>query len=77
MTDFSISNNWHDFKEPMTALTWVRSGVRSYISPERINWHISWNNFPDEPMYTLYIDHKVVLHFDDFPVEWTRIDKPA
>lgn len=74
MIDFSISNNWHDFKEPLLPMRWVRIGVRSLISEDKKDWLIKWNNFPEEPMYTLFIDGIIVLHFDDFPSEWTRVD---
>ncbi len=34
-------------------------------------WKIKLNNFPEEPMYTLYIDNKAILTFDDMPTTWT------
>lgn len=35
-------------------------------------WKLRINNFPDEPMYTLFIDDKAILTFDDMPATWTH-----
>jgi hypothetical protein len=35
-------------------------------------WLIGINDFPDEPLYTLYIDGRRVEDFNDWPVPWTR-----
>lgn len=74
MIDFSISNNWQDFKEPLIELTWVKSGARLYFCNKKKDWLIVLNNFPEDPAFTLYVEQSVILHFDDFPPEWTRID---
>ena len=33
---------------------------------------VRMNDFPDEPLYSLIVDDKVVAHFDDWPSVWTR-----
>ena len=33
-------------------------------------WKLRVNNFPEEPMYTLFIDNKAVLTFDNMPENW-------
>ena len=30
------------------------------------------NDFPAEPLYTLFVDGEAVASFDDFPAHWTR-----
>jgi hypothetical protein len=32
------------------------------------------NDFPEEPLYTLLVDHREVASFDDWPELWTRPD---
>lgn len=34
-------------------------------------WKLRINNFPDEPMYTLFIGPQAVITFDDLPKTWT------
>ena len=33
-------------------------------------WKIRINDFPEEPMYTLFIDDKAILTFNDMPESW-------
>jgi hypothetical protein len=33
---------------------------------------IGFDDFPDEPLYTVPIDGEEVMHFDDWPNIWTR-----
>lgn len=35
-------------------------------------WVLSMNNFPDHPMYTLFIDGAVICDMDDHPPEWGK-----
>jgi hypothetical protein len=33
---------------------------------------LAMNDFPAEPLYTLFVDGAAVASFDDFPAHWTR-----
>lgn len=33
---------------------------------------LSINDFPAEPLYTLFVDGEAVASFEDFPAHWTR-----
>lgn len=35
-------------------------------------WNVRLNDFPDEPLYTLIIDDKEVVHFDNWPQDWKK-----
>ena len=37
-------------------------------------WKLRVNNFPDEPMYTLFINDKAILTFDDKPSTWIILE---
>jgi hypothetical protein len=68
-----IANDWEDHPEIRRPVRWV-TGPRS---PEEVfvasvdgqHWAIRLNDFPDEPLYTLFVNGRTVLHFDDWP-EW-------
>lgn len=36
------------------------------------NWKIRINDFPEEVMFTLFIDNEPTLDFDDWPEYWDR-----
>jgi hypothetical protein len=33
-------------------------------------WAIRLNDFPDEPCFTLIVDGREIIHFNDWPAEW-------
>jgi len=35
-------------------------------------WKIRINDFPREPLYTLFIGKKSQFNFDDWPINWDR-----
>lgn len=37
------------------------------------NWKIKMNDFPEEVLYTLFVDGKPVLDFDDWPQHWDKL----
>ena len=39
---------------------------------EGAHWKLRLNDFPDEPMFTLFIDDAEFGHFDDWPPSWKR-----
>ena len=36
---------------------------------------IRLNDFPQEPMYSLLINDEVICDFDDFPINWEKVEK--
>ena len=36
------------------------------------HWLVRINDFPEEPMYTLFICEEEIVSFDDWPNEWIR-----
>ena len=34
-------------------------------------WRLRLNDFPDEPLYTLFIEDREWGHFDDLPPSWS------
>ena len=37
---------------------------------------VSINDFPEEQLYTLFVNGNEVGNFDDWPEQWVRIDLP-
>jgi hypothetical protein len=66
-----IANNWADHPELRRPVIWA-TGPRS---PEEIfvasvdgqRWTIRLNDFPEEPLYTLFVEGRPILHFDEWP----------
>ena len=40
-------------------------------------WTIRLNDFPSEPLYTLFIDGEQIGSFDDWPSLWSKPDEDA
>jgi hypothetical protein len=38
-----------------------------------LDWKVTMNDFPDEPLYTIYIDDNPVMSFNDWPNEIWKI----
>jgi hypothetical protein len=36
-----------------------------------IRWRLRINDFPDEPLFTLFIENQEWGHFDDLPPTWS------
>lgn len=39
-------------------------------------WRLRINDFPEEPLYTLFIDDKEFGHLDDWPPGWRKAVRP-
>jgi hypothetical protein len=79
--NFDTQDNWEDhpsYKE--TKAVWASTNNQTskdiiYISHVGQSiWLIRMNDFPDEPLYTLFDDGKEILHFNDWPEVWCRPD---
>jgi hypothetical protein len=71
----TLANNWHDFPDLQQSVPWATatSGKPHIVFEAAVaqaQWAIRINDFPDEPMYTLLIDDRPVIHFDDWPAFW-------
>jgi hypothetical protein len=70
MSDWT-ANNWGEHPELLRRVTWTVDGLPpGRICSARVDgalWTIRMNDFPDEPLYTLFIDSVEVMHFDDWP----------
>ena len=60
---FSASVNWIPATDP--ASVW-EAAVGNDL------WQVHVNDFPDEALYTLYVDGEEVGDFDDWPAAWNR-----
>ncbi len=76
---FDLQDNWADVPAYRPEnLAWIMfdppraDGViySSMVNGEE--WLIRMNDFPDEPLYTLVVDGRDVIHFNDWPSEWRR-----
>jgi hypothetical protein len=78
---FSIANNWADHPELRRDIPWETAAkmekdimFRAIVGGAK--WAIRMNDFPDEPLYTLLIEGKAIIHFDDWPKFWKRPEFP-
>lgn len=58
-----------------TATAWTACGSSTGASEARVGptqWRVTLGDFPDEPLYTLFVDGNRVGDFDDWPAVWTR-----
>lgn len=66
---------WHRLPDPERGEVYFLYAAE--VDGER--WRLTLNDFPAEPMYTLYIGEEAVASFDDCPKAWVMPyeDKPA
>ena len=56
-------------------LVWVKTVDVDFPYETKVNevlWQIRLNDFPEEPLYTLFIQGKPLFDFDDWPHNWQR-----
>jgi len=71
----TLANNWSDFPDLQRPIPWeTATSGRLHIVFEAnvsgMDWAVRINDFPDEPLYTLMVDLKEVVYFDDWPAFW-------
>jgi len=74
---FKNANNWNEFPELKNHIIWWNASKNDrnimYTSNSNsVEWKIRINDFPNEPCYTLIINNKETIHFDDWPLFWSR-----
>jgi hypothetical protein len=66
-----------NLKPLTTQVRWEKTAdtLRPYkASPNGSEWVIQVNDFPDEHLYTLFVDGRETDSFDDWPTAWLRSD---
>lgn len=81
MMGFEKEDNWNDvlsYRRPN--LVWIRhreDGNIYYSSAvDGDTWIVRLNDFPDEPLHTLIVGGEEVIHFNDWPEEWS-VQRPS
>lgn len=74
---FEKQDNWKDFKHLLEgnvifALADKGSNIVYASNKEGQNWKIRMNDFPAEPLYTLIVDGNEIIHFNDWPENWSK-----
>lgn len=57
------------------ALKWFNTEDAEYPLVSNVNeecWRIRINDFPEEPLYTLFIEKRLVVSFNDWPSSWKK-----
>jgi hypothetical protein len=54
---------------------WIRTGDAFFPWQAKVDhqdWVLRINEFPEEPLYTLFIDDEEIGDFDDWPRNWSK-----
>ena len=75
--NFNTANNWNEFPELKQNIKWLEAAknndhIMNVTTISSNEWKVRLNDFPDEPCYTLLINDKEIMHFDDWPDFWLR-----
>jgi hypothetical protein len=77
----SGENNWREHPELIRAVTWERAdpaerSAENWIvykaSVDGVKWTLRMNDFPAEPLYTLLINGRPMIHFNNWPSFWKK-----
>jgi len=63
-TVFGISVKWEENSDSDADVFPLKAIVNS------VPWKLRINDFPEEPMYTLFIEDEAIITFDDRPDTW-------
>lgn len=62
-TCLRIEVHWHESGNPERPWRATVKGAQ---------WELRMNDFPDQPLYTLFVGNTAIGDFDDWPPLWTR-----
>jgi hypothetical protein len=74
--NFSKQDNWEDFdRYDKLNIKWSKCkegkfAFKTFVASS--SWMLRMNDFPDEPLFTLFIDGKEILHFNNWPSAWAK-----
>lgn len=77
--NFELYDNWSYFPEyAELGLKWAKcASIVSGFAFEAVFcgriFKLRLNDFPEEPLYTLIVDGKEIINFNDWPSKWRRI----
>jgi hypothetical protein len=71
----TLANNWSDLPDLQRPIPWkiATSGEPYMVFEAEVggeHWRVRINDFPDEPAFTLIVNGREVIHFDDWPAFW-------
>jgi hypothetical protein len=71
----TLANNWNDFPGLLRPIPWktATAGKPHIVFEAEVDadqWELRMNDFPDEPLYTLLINDRPIIHFDNWPSVW-------
>ncbi|AHX12839.1 hypothetical protein CH75_05720 [Dyella jiangningensis] len=76
MMKFEKQDNWIDtpgYDQKVIAWSAMDDGDRVLKSVvDGQSWILRLNDFPDEPLFTLLVDEKEIIHFTQWPKNWVR-----
>jgi hypothetical protein len=74
----AAEDDWASIPEYRTSdAEWRYADSTEYLLAAEIGsnqWRIRLNDFPAEPLYTLFVDGRAIIDFNDWPTGWK--DKP-
>jgi hypothetical protein len=72
--DFDIADNWSDLpglSDKVVAWQETQDSRFPYrATVDQQDWQLRMNDFPDEPLYTLFIEGREIIHFTKRPSAW-------
>jgi hypothetical protein len=72
--ELNKEDNWDDFpglKNKKISWEPEKNGEFFYVAEiEEKKYSIRYNDFPDEPARTLFIDGEPIINFNDWPTNW-------
>ncbi len=57
------------------SIIWTKTDDQDFPYAAKVDnesWKLRLNDFPEEPLYTLCIEGRPAIDFDDWPESWTR-----
>ena len=73
---FGSEDDWNEVPQYLSAApVWkrVKDNIRHIHWMAEVDgkeWLVRLNDFPDEPLHTLLVDGREIIHFNDWPEAW-------